>query len=116
MYVFYEGETPVYVGRSNRLKGRLAEHARPSSTHYSAPFAFNLAKEAAANRGMPTEGKGRSDLERVPESSRLFGAAKERVRKMRYRAVAVENQLVQTLLEVYIHLELGTKHNDFSTH
>jgi len=36
IYVFNEAETPVYVGRSNRLKGRLAEHGRPSSGHTAA--------------------------------------------------------------------------------
>ena len=42
IYVFYENGRPIYVGRSNRLKDRIKEHGRPSSTHNSAPFAFNL--------------------------------------------------------------------------
>lgn len=35
IYVFYENECPIYVGRSNRIKERLQEHSRPSSTHTS---------------------------------------------------------------------------------
>jgi len=55
IYVLYEIDTPIYVGRSNRIRKRLQEHSRPSSTHYSAPFAFNLAKEDASRRGINIE-------------------------------------------------------------
>jgi len=44
IYVFYEGKTPLYVGRTNRLISRLQEHGAKYSTHYSASFAFLLAK------------------------------------------------------------------------
>lgn len=63
VYVLYEESRPIYVGRSNRLGDRLLEHGRPSSTHNSAPFAFNLAKEEAAKRGVDTS-QARNQLEK----------------------------------------------------
>src|SRR6056297_345488 len=47
IYVFYENDKPIYVGRSNRkrLRKRLQEHARKSSNRNSATFAVLLAKE-----------------------------------------------------------------------
>ena len=29
IYVFYENDIPIYVGRSKRLKSRLKEHSQP---------------------------------------------------------------------------------------
>jgi len=40
IYVFYENESPIYVGRSNRIKERLLEHSRPSSTSTSVASTF----------------------------------------------------------------------------
>ena len=53
IYVFHDqyGE-PIYIGRSDRMRARLLEHSRPSSTHNSATFAFNLAVEEAKNKGL----------------------------------------------------------------
>jgi hypothetical protein len=47
VYLFSEGDSHLYVGRTNRLRQRLAEHCRKSSTHNSAPFAFLLARNAS---------------------------------------------------------------------
>ena len=53
IYVFYENGSPIYVGRSNRIKERLLVHGRPSSRHNSATFAFNLAKAVATEAKIP---------------------------------------------------------------
>ena len=34
----------MYVGRSNSLTDRLLSHSQPENDHYSAPFAFLIAK------------------------------------------------------------------------
>jgi hypothetical protein len=47
IYVFYEDGQAICVGRTNRMRERIMEHGRQGSTHNNAPFAFNLAKEAA---------------------------------------------------------------------
>lgn len=115
VYVLYEDGKPIYVGRSNRLRDRLLQHSRQSSTHNSATFAFNLAKERAARRGIDTS-QARNQLERDPVFKDLFTQAKKRVSLMRIRTVQIENSVTQTLFEVYAALALKTPHNDFDTH
>src|SRR5208282_3458129 len=46
IYLFSEGPKHLYTGRSNRMRKRLQEHCRKSSTIDSAPFAFLLARDA----------------------------------------------------------------------
>ena len=115
VYVLYENGKPIYVGRSNRLKQRIQEHSRPSSTHNSAPFAFNLAKEKALKAGFNLSNP-RSQLENEPTFKVLFTQAKQRVSQMRVRAIQIENQVTQTVFEVYAALALETSRNDFNTH
>jgi excinuclease UvrABC nuclease subunit len=50
VYVFYEDNKPIYVGRSNRMRKRIKEHFAISSTHHSATFAFKLARTVAEKR------------------------------------------------------------------
>ncbi len=45
IYLFSDGDKHLYVGRTNRIRRRLAGHCRPSSTHFSATFAFRIARE-----------------------------------------------------------------------
>ena len=115
VYVLYEDGKPIYVGRSNRLRKRLLEHSRRSSTHTSATFSFNLAKEEAAKRGIDTS-RSRNQLERDSIFNGLFTQAKERVSLMKIRMVQIENPVIQTLFEVYAALELKTPYNDFDSH
>jgi len=115
VYVLYEDGKPIYVGRSNRLRKRLLEHSRRSSTHTSATFSFNLAKEEAAKRGIDTS-RSRNQLERDSNFNDLFTQAKERVSLMKIRMVQIENPVIQTLFEVYAALELKTPYNDFDSH
>ena len=42
VYVFYEGEKPMYVGRSNQIWERIRTHGRNGATHNQATFAFRL--------------------------------------------------------------------------
>ena len=116
VYVFYERRRPLYVGRSNRLKERIQEHGRTSSTHNSAPFAFNIAKFRAKKLGVNIE-QQRAKLERNQQFQREFKTAKQRVAKMPVRILKVRNQVIQAVFEVYaaIHLKT-TKYNDFGTH
>ena len=116
VYVFFEKNKPIYVGRSNRLKGRLLEHGRPSSTHNTAPFAFNIAKLMAKKAGLNIK-KSRIELENSNYFKDYFIKAKERVSKMKIKYVQVNDQVDQALFEVYAAVVLKTtKYNDFSTH
>lgn len=115
IYVFFENKHPMYVGRSNRMKNRIKEHGQPSSTHNSAPFAFNLAKEDAKEKGIDV-GESRVKLEKNPNFVNLFSKAKKRVSRMSVRVIEIDNPIIQSLFEVYVSIELNTKYNDFDTH
>ena len=98
------------------MKDRIKEHGRPSSTHNSAPFAFNLAKKVAKEKGVNVS-RRRSELEKDPIFLASFSEAKERVSRMSVKVVEVDNPIIQTLLEVYAALSLRTtEYNDFDTH
>jgi predicted GIY-YIG superfamily endonuclease len=115
VYVFFEDDKPIYVGRSNRLKKRLKEHSQ-SSSHYSATLAFRIAKKSASViqiRG------GKQTNQQLMENSdfvKKFKAAKERISRVRIRYIPIEDQIEQAIFEIYAHLELDTELNDFNTH
>jgi hypothetical protein len=116
IYVFYENNLPIYVGRSNRMKDRIQWHCRPSSAHNSATFAFNIAKMEAQKRGVKID-ISRNELEANQVFAKLFSLAKERVSKMSIRVVEINDPHLQTIFEVYAALSLNTKEfNDFETH
>ena len=113
IYVLYEDDKPIYVGRSDRLKERLLEHGQPSGWSESATFAFILAKEKF---GKDAGSMSRKELQENPDFRRLFTDAKLRVRRMGIRAVGIQDPIEQTIFEVYVHLKLKTEHNSFENH
>ncbi len=116
IYVLYENSQPIYVGRSNRMRQRLKEHGQAYSTHNSATLAFKLARDDAEASGYDIRQK-RSALEQDREFRKLFDLAKQRVANMPFRYIQIEDQVLQTLFEVYAILKLHTyKYNDFKTH
>jgi hypothetical protein len=108
IYVFYENGRPVYVGRTNRMRDRLHEHGRISSGHFSATFAFNLAKEDPRAKDVVLS-QQRKNLEKDPLFSKIFSEAKDRVARMEVRTIEIQDPVVQTLFEVYAALELKTE-------
>ena len=118
IYVFYEDGCPIYVGRTNRMRGRIMEHGRQSSNHNTAPFAFNIAKKSATEIGTVIA-RSRSELEKDPVfvSLSLFLEAKDKVSKMLTRVIEVDDPIIQTLFEVYASIALNTVvYNHFDTH
>ena len=116
IYVFYENDVPIYVGRSRRLKERLMSHGRKSSGHNTATFAFILAAEEARKRKFQFRQMTRAELEDDPEFGEIFRQAKDRVRRMKIRVVEVTDPIEQTVFEVYAALALETPYNNFETH
>ncbi len=114
VYVLYEGDVALYVGRSGRLKERIQEHGRGASSHYSASFAYNLAKRDAVLSKLNVNGKSRAVLCDDPTFKEMFANSKVRVGQMAVRCVAIPNQYIQVLFEVYAALELKASWNDFS--
>ena len=128
IYVFYEDEKPMYVGRSDRLKQRLSQHGLPSSGHNSASFAFNIARLDYLNEKIRTETDDvedvirrilqmdRNELANDSEFKGLFSEARQRVKNMSIRVVEIQDPIEQTIFEVYAHMKLGTSFNSFENH
>jgi predicted GIY-YIG superfamily endonuclease len=117
IYLFSEKEQALYVGRSNRIKGRLQEHSRDSSTHNSAPFAFRISREDTQKLKPSYISNGsRAALEKDTAFKDAFLRAKRRVRAMDVRFVEERDPLRQCLLEIYVAVATGAKYNDFDTH
>lgn len=117
VYLFSEGSRHLYVGRSNRLRQRLQSHCRPSGDHYTATFAFLIARHKTGYRKAAYAHKGsRATLLKNPKFRRAFTRAKHRVGRMDIRYVEETHPIRQALLEIYAATVLGTKYNDFDTH
>jgi len=116
VYIFFEGNKPVYVGRSNRLKKRLKEHSQRSSDHYSATLAFRIAKKNTSTLRIKDRKQTNEQLMKNGDFVKEFKAAKERISRAKIRFIEIEDQIEQAMFEIYASLELGTELNVFSTH
>ncbi len=118
VYLFSEGGSDLYVGRTNNLKSRYGGHCLPSSPHGHAAFAFRLARETTGNvKATYRTGEGsRASLAADPAFGEVFSAAKARVRAMDFRWVEEADPVRQCLLEVYVAVVLQTPYNDFDNH
>ena len=118
VYVLYWNDTPMYVGRSDRLADRLLEHGQPASGSESASFAFNIAyrKWRPEPRRTNVSRHERQAFKSAPEYGSLFEEAKVQVRKMCVRAVKISDPVEQAVFELYAHVELRTPYNSFRNH
>lgn len=114
IYLFSEGDTHLYVGRSKSLRARLRYHSGPAD---DAPFAFKLAREQTGNVKATYRSQGsRTELLTDPAFRAAFQSAKERIRRMRIRFVEEPDSNRQALLEIYATICVGAPYNDFDTH
>ncbi len=117
VYLLSQGSRHLYVGRTNRLRQRLHEHRRLSANHFSATFAFLIARHSTGRKKATYTKEGsRAKLAASPRFGRAFARARAQVARMDVRWVAEPRQVQQALLEIYAAIELGTKYNDFDTH
>ncbi len=106
IYVFYENNKPIYVGRTNRkrMRKRIQEHSRTGSDKNSATFAYLLYLEKNKDKNISTNN---------PE----FIKVKNRVKEMKLKFVEINDEIIQTIFEPYLAYKLGTeKFNKFKTH
>ena len=115
IYVFYEDDKPIYVGRSRNLSQRFKQHRQQSSNHNSATFAFMIAKQDAAKKKLNIH-KTREELQIDPDFLPFFKNAKKRVSEMKIQVIDIDDPVEQTLFEVYAALELKTLYNNWKTH
>jgi hypothetical protein len=117
VYLLSEGETHLYVGRSRRIRKRIASHSQPGGSHKGAAFAFRLAREMTdqLDPTYKTEGS-RDSLMRDPAFRQAFENAKARIRGMELRYSEESDPIRQSLLEIYVAVSLQTPYNSFRTH
>jgi len=113
-----DGPEVRILGRATRPQAQgAARHCRPSGSHFTATFAFRIAREATGNvtATYSTDGS-RAQVAQDPEFSAAFTLAKERLRAMEIRFVEETDPVRQALLEIYVATVLETPYNDFDTH
>ena len=123
VYVFYENEKAIYLGRSDDIRSRLLMHSRESSDDNAASFAFLLAKEELREyieekrKKLNKKKLSRKELFKIFKFKEAFKKAKERIKKMSIRCVEIENPIKQATFEIYAASILGTlKYNSFENH
>ena len=117
IYLWTEGGDHSYVGRARRIRERLQEHARESSGHNQASFAFLLARESTGRVAASYSTSGsRNELLLYADFMTAFREAKARLRCMELRFVEEAHPIRQCLLEVYVAVTLKARYNDFDSH
>lgn len=117
IYLFSRGSKHLYVGRTNNLRSRLRGHCIPSATHYTATFAFRMAREKTGILKAAYSSKGsRANLCNDPVFGPAFIEAKKQVSEMDIRFIQVDDAITQALLEIYVAVELDAPYNDFENH
>lgn len=116
VYLFSEGGSHLYTGRSNNFRNRLHQHSIDGAQHNQAAFAFKLAREMTGKTQASYRPEGsRATLSADPDFAKAFLTAKQRVRRMDLRYIEERDQRSQALLEIYVSLVLKTPYNDFAT-
>jgi hypothetical protein len=63
IYLFSEGGKDLYIGRTNRMRHRLRGHCVTSANHFSATFAFRIArKETGKTKASYAQSGSRPEL------------------------------------------------------
>jgi hypothetical protein len=133
IYLFTDRGTHLYVGRTSitarsRASGRppitsfrhrFDQHTQAERPPGAASFANRLMREAASRRGVvvPSDWWKNRKVEGA-EVYGLFRAAKTRIGSMECRVVAFEDDtrgVRSSVAEIYVHTQLRTRFNDFST-
>jgi hypothetical protein len=114
IYAFFENEVPQYVGRTRNLQQRLRGHI--SASHYTATFAFKMARRKLGLPATYSAMGGRAQLQNDPIFRPEFLRQIERVKAMQVRFIEIADPVYQYLVELYAHLEYGLPLDEFDTH
>lgn len=114
IYLFLENGKPVHIGRTRDLGGRLRGHI--SRSHYSASFAFKRTRIVHGVTATYVTKGSRKELATDPVFKAAFYEQIDLVKRMEVRFVEVPDPIQQYLLELYAHLELGLRLDEFDTH
>ena len=118
VYMFSEGGSHLYVGRTRNVRSRYGQHTRIGTGHNNAPFAFKLAREATGilRSTYKSDETSRANLMLNEDFLAAFNIALERMREMEFRFIEEADPTRQCLLEIYVSVVCGSLYNDFDTH
>jgi hypothetical protein len=111
IYALFDGESPVYVGRTMKrgLGPRMRNHI--TRNHNQAVLAFKRARAKFGNTALK-----RNELDRDPSFRPVFQEQIEWVKSLRCRFAEIEDEKMQYVFEFYSALRLQAPYNDFNTH
>jgi hypothetical protein len=119
VYLFSEGGTPLYVGRTGRTeRSRLANkdghsnfatrhRAHTRARHNEGTYAYRLAVEACREGGIALASTRAENCEN-PEFMEEFRRQCDRVSAMEFRVVEIGDDKLAAVFEVYAATVLGT--------
>ena len=114
IYVFYHDGKAVHVGRTKNLQQRLRGHT--TNSHYSASFAFKMARVRTGRMATYRQGESRAALLREPDFAQVFAEELAKIKGMSVRYLVVQDPIEQYLLELYAAIEFDTSLSEFETH
>ncbi|APC14649.1 excinuclease ABC subunit C [Pseudomonas frederiksbergensis] len=113
-YVLLDKDSPIYVGISRGVIGRLRQHVF-GKTHFDASLAFRIAMAKHPDRTIAK--LTRSEAMEDPLFGTSFMEAQVYLRSLQVAAIAIENALELYVFEPYCAVDLDTHQwNSFETH
>lgn len=113
-YALLESASPVYVGISRGIIGRLRQHVF-GKTHYDASLAFRIAMARHPDRAIAKLTRNAAMDDELFGTS--FSEAQKYLRSLQVAAIEIANPLELYVFEPYCALELDTHQwNSFETH
>lgn len=121
IYVFYDRQIPVHVGRCGKLRDRM--NGQCSGSVYSSSFAFKKTRERVAEktndksylRATYKSQGSRKDLFNRPYFREEFDKVIEWLRDIHLRYIQVDDDVDQYLLELVVANELHVSMDEFRT-
>lgn len=113
-YVLADGDTPIYVGISRGVLGRLRQHVY-GKTHFDASLAYRIAFRRHPDRTI--ELLTRAEAMDDPLFGISFTEARRYLQSLRVAYIEIQNALELYVFEAYCAMELDTHQwNSFETH
>lgn len=111
-YVLQEGTTPIYVGISRKVFGRIRQHMTSEKESFSANLPVLMAR-----RSHGVVAKTRSEAINAPGFDAHYADTQTYLRSLSIGAVEITNPLELYVFEAYAAMTLGTAAwNTFRTH
>jgi predicted GIY-YIG superfamily endonuclease len=114
IYVFFDGDMPIYVGRTRKLKQRVGQHI--SGNQNQSSLAFRYARSVTKRKATYRKNGSREALMKDDDFRPVFDEFISRLKQMQFRYVIVEDAATQHIFEIYAALRLQTPMNSFETH